>query len=104
MTEDGRCVITTPGAGYAVGEVLCVLGSGAVYGIAPSDWVVRLVAGYQENRGNPWGEGVDARPAYEALLEALARVEAGPTTAGVARLDGRLGHPTSERSSESATN
>jgi len=44
---------TTPGAGYAVGEVFYVLGSGASYGIAPSDWVLRLVAGYPSNGGKP---------------------------------------------------
>jgi hypothetical protein len=55
LTDDGRCIMTTPGAGYVVGEVLYVLGSGAVYGIAPSDWVLRLVAGYHSNGG---GEGV----------------------------------------------
>src|SRR5919197_1991522 len=27
---------------------------------------------YQANGGKPWGEGVDVRPAYEALLERLA--------------------------------
>jgi hypothetical protein len=72
LTDDGRCVITTPGAGYVVGEVFYVLGSSASYGIAPSDWVLRLVAGYPSHGGKPWGEGVDVRPAYEALLEALA--------------------------------
>jgi hypothetical protein len=72
LTENGRCVITTPGAGYAVGEVFYVLGSGATYGIKPAEWVLRLVAGYASNGGRPWGEGVDVRPAYEALLEALA--------------------------------
>jgi hypothetical protein len=45
LTDDGRCIITTPGAGYAVGEVFYVLGSAASYGIRPSDWVLRLVAG-----------------------------------------------------------
>jgi hypothetical protein len=72
LTEEGRVVITTPGPGYAVGDVLYVIGSAATYGIRPSDWVLRLVAGYQSNGGKPWGEGVDVRPAYEALLEALA--------------------------------
>jgi len=71
LTDDGRCIITTPGAGYAVGEVLYVDGSGATYGIAPSDWVRTFVAGYEPNGGNPWGEGVDLRPAYEALRAAL---------------------------------
>ena len=54
LTDDGRCIITTPGAGYAVGEVFRVDGSGATYGIAPSDWVRTLVAGYQPNGGKPW--------------------------------------------------
>jgi hypothetical protein len=72
LTEDGRCIITTPGVGYTVGEGLYVDGSGASYGIAPSDWVLRLVTGYHSNGGKPWGEGVDVRPAHEALLEALA--------------------------------
>jgi hypothetical protein len=72
LTDDGRCIITTPGAGYAVGEVFYVLGSAASYGIRPSDWVLRLVAGYHSSNGRPYGEGVDVRPAYEALLEALA--------------------------------
>jgi hypothetical protein len=49
-----------------------VLGSAATYGIRPSDWVLRLVAGYHSSNGRPWGEGVDVKPAYEALLEALA--------------------------------
>jgi len=71
LTEDGRCIITTPGAGYVVGKVFYVDGSGATYGIRPSDWVLRLVDGYHSN-GKPWGEGIDVRPAYEALLEALA--------------------------------
>ena len=72
LTDDGRCVITTPGSGYEVGHVFFVIGSGATYGIRPSEWVLRLVAGYPANGGRPWGEGVDVRPAYEALLEALA--------------------------------
>jgi hypothetical protein len=75
LTDDGRCVITTPGPGYAVGDVLYVDGSAAVYGIKPSDWVVRLVAGYNANVGRPFGEGVDVRPAREALLAALVKHE-----------------------------
>jgi hypothetical protein len=51
-------------------RTLVVRGSGATY-IKPSDWVLTLVAGYHSNGGRPWGEGVDVRPAYEALLEAL---------------------------------
>jgi hypothetical protein len=65
LTDDGRCIVTTPGAGYVVGYVL---DSGAVYGIAPSDWVLRLVTGYHSNGGRPWGEGVNVWPAHEALL------------------------------------
>jgi hypothetical protein len=72
LTEDGRCIITTPATWCDVGYELYVLGSGATYGIRPSEWVLRLVAGYPSNGGRPWGEGVDVRPAYEALLEALA--------------------------------
>jgi hypothetical protein len=41
LTDDGRVIITTPGPGYAVGDVLYVDGSAAVYGIAPSDWVLQ---------------------------------------------------------------
>jgi hypothetical protein len=37
--------------------------------------VLTLVAGYQSS-GKPWGEGVDARAAYEALLERLANAPA----------------------------
>jgi hypothetical protein len=73
LTEDGFVEITASGsAGYPVGMRFVVLGSGASYAIAPSDWVLRLVAGYPLNSGKPWGEGVDVRPAYEALFEALA--------------------------------
>jgi hypothetical protein len=32
LTDDGRVIITTPGAGYAVGDVLYVIGSAASYG------------------------------------------------------------------------
>jgi hypothetical protein len=39
---------------------------------AERDWVLALVAGYRSDGGRPWGEGVDVRPAYAALLEALA--------------------------------
>jgi hypothetical protein len=77
LTDDGRVIITTPGAGYAVGDVLYVIGSAASYGIRPSDWVLRLVAGYHSNGGKPWGERVDVRPAYEALLGALAEGNLG---------------------------
>jgi hypothetical protein len=71
LTEDGRVIVTTPATWCDVGHELYVLGSGATYGIRPSDWVLRLVAG-SHSTGRPWGEGVDVRPAYEALLEALA--------------------------------
>jgi hypothetical protein len=52
------------------------MGSSATYAIAPSDWVLRLVAGCPSSNGRPWGEGADPRVAYEALFEALA---AGPS-------------------------
>jgi hypothetical protein len=75
LTEDGRCIVTTPCSWCEVGHVLYTMGSSATYGIRPSDWVLRLVAGYHANGGKPWGEGVDVRPAYEALLEALGAKE-----------------------------
>jgi hypothetical protein len=71
LTEDGRCIVTTPCSWCEVGHVLYTMGNSATYGIRPSEWVLRLVAGYHST-GRPWGEGVDVRPAYEALLEALA--------------------------------
>jgi hypothetical protein len=48
------------------------MGHAATFGIAYSDWLLRLVA-WQTNghAGKPWGEGVDVRPAEEALLEQL---------------------------------
>jgi hypothetical protein len=76
LTDDGRVIITTPGPGYRVGDVLYVDGSAAVYGIAPSDWVLWLVAGYKANGGRAFGEGIDVRPAREALLKALVAHEA----------------------------
>jgi hypothetical protein len=66
LTDDGRVIITTPGPRYAVGDVLYVDGSAAVYGIAPSDWVLWLVAGYKANGGRAFGAGIDVRPAREA--------------------------------------
>ncbi len=72
LTDDGRVIVTTPCAWCEVGHVLYTTASAASYGIAPSEWVLRLVAGYHSNGGKPWGEGVDVRPAYAALLEALA--------------------------------
>jgi hypothetical protein len=87
LTEDGRCIVTTPGAGYCVGEVFYVLGSPATYGIAPSDWVLRLVGGYHSN-GRPFGEGVDVRPAYEALLETLAAASPCRSRSATAYFDG----------------
>jgi hypothetical protein len=79
LTDDGRCIITTPATWCDVGHELYVLGSGAIYGIRPSDWVLRLVAGYHSSNGRPWGEGVDVRPAHEALLEALANGSVHPS-------------------------
>ena len=65
------CLSRLPSAWCDVGHELYVIGSSTSYGIAPSDWVSRLVAGYHSS-GRPYGEGVDVRLAYEALLEALA--------------------------------
>jgi hypothetical protein len=79
LTDDGRVIITTPATWCDVGHVLYVIGSSASYGIAPSDWVLRLVAGYHSSNGRPYGEGVDVRPAYEALLEALANGSVHPS-------------------------
>jgi hypothetical protein len=79
LTDDGRVIITAPATWCDVGHVLYVIGSSASYGIAPSDWVLRLVAGYHANNGRPYGEGVEVRPAYEALLEALANGSVHPS-------------------------
>ena len=71
--DDGRCIITTPGPGYVVGEIPYVFGSGATFRIRPCDWVLRLVAGCPRERwAAPGVKGVSVRPAYEALLEGLA--------------------------------
>jgi hypothetical protein len=39
LTEDGRCIVTTPGAGSSVDEVFYVLGSGTTFAIQPADWI-----------------------------------------------------------------
>ncbi len=45
LTEDGRCIVTTPCSWCEVGHVLYPMGSAATYGIAPADWVTRLLGG-----------------------------------------------------------
>jgi hypothetical protein len=71
LTDDGRCIVTTPDAGYEVGDVFYVLGSGATYGIRPSDWVLRLLTSRPLPSGRAWGEGVSVLAAEETLLENL---------------------------------
>jgi hypothetical protein len=40
-------------------------------GIDYSDWVLRLCSARANGNGRPYGEGVDVRPAEDALREAL---------------------------------
>ena len=56
----------------AVGAELYVVGSAATYGIGYSDWVLRITQP-QPLTGRANYEGVDVRPAEEALLENLRR-------------------------------
>jgi hypothetical protein len=72
LTDAGRVIVTTPGTWCDVGHVLYLIGDSATYGIAPADWVLRLVACRPMNGGKPWGEGVEVRPATDALITALA--------------------------------
>jgi hypothetical protein len=75
LTDDGRCVITTPGSGYEVGHVFFVIGSGATYGIPASDWAVRLLTSQPSNgHGKPWGEGVSYAEAELALAIGLGLI------------------------------
>jgi hypothetical protein len=74
LTPDGRCVVTTPGAGLEVGHTFTVRGSGATWGIDYSDWLLRLVGPGSVNLS----DRVFVRPAEEALLEQLRSRELHP--------------------------
>jgi hypothetical protein len=80
--ESGIVTVTTPGAGCSVGDRFYVMSHAATFGIAYSDWVLRLVAPQTKGgSGKPWGEGVDVRPAEEALLESLRNGSVHPSLA-----------------------
>jgi hypothetical protein len=73
LTDDGRCVITTPGAGYTVGDTFAVIGSAATWAVRPADWLLRLL-NPPTNGGSPHGEGVDVARAELALAIGLGLV------------------------------
>jgi hypothetical protein len=76
--ETGIVTITTPGAGSNVGDRLYVVGSGASWGIGCSDWLLRLVTPHP-SVGRANFEGIDPRPAAEAMLEQLRSRELHPS-------------------------
>jgi hypothetical protein len=75
LTEDGRCIVTTPCSWCEVGHVLYPMGSAATYGIAPADWVTRLLGGYV-TKEKCWE--LDTRAAFDALIDVLAGRSARP--------------------------
>jgi hypothetical protein len=64
--ETGIVTITTPGLVSTVGERLFVQGSAASYGIAPADWVLRLVDPLP-----PWRGQTSGTPNHELAQERL---------------------------------
>ena len=74
-----------------------MLGSAATFGIEPSDWARRLVAGYTY-ASRPCTRGVDARPAYKAMLgQPFAELFEPTEVESVARTDGGAGRLTQNR-------
>jgi hypothetical protein len=76
--ETGIVTVTTPAADCPVGTVFYVIGSGASYGVDYSDWLLRVVSP-RPSTGHPYGEGVDVRPAEEALRESLQNGSVHPS-------------------------
>jgi hypothetical protein len=76
LTDDGRCVVTTPASWCSPGYAFRVVASSATYGIGHADWVLRLL------QPSPAWTGrvteVDWRPAEAALVEQLRSGELHP--------------------------
>ena len=78
VEPDGTVVISSPCSWAPVGHRLVILGSAAEYGIAPADWILRLV-NPRPPVGRADGFGTDPRVAEAALLEALRSREIHPS-------------------------
>ena len=76
--ESGEVVVTTPGVACSVGDRFFIAGSAASFGIAYSDWILRLVEPLP-----PWRGQTSGTPnhdlAQERLREQLRSGEVHPT-------------------------
>jgi hypothetical protein len=73
LTEDGRCIVTSPGVDCPVGRVFYIVSSYAAMTAAAlsyADYQARLVL--SQSYGRPWGEGVTVLPPDGELLELVA--------------------------------
>jgi hypothetical protein len=69
LTEDGRCIITTPASWCDVGHELRVAWSAHSFEVSPADWLLRLVQPHPRPASPPGAP--DERHAEALLLEAL---------------------------------